>query len=113
MNAKNELAPLVEEMRKCGETLIGMSERLDALFSKVEEKPSAKKSAPKKKATEEPKPTPTLEDVRAICADKSRQGFTAGVKAILTKHGADKLSEVAPEKYEALLAEVEALGNDS
>ena len=53
----------------------------------------------------------TLEDVRAVWADKSRKGFTADVKAILTKHGADKLSEVNPTEYKALLAEVEVLGN--
>ena len=53
----------------------------------------------------------TLEDVRAVCADKSRQGFTAEVKAILTKHGADKLSEVDQAEYKALLAEVEVLDN--
>ena len=82
-----------------------------------EEKAPAKKAASKKKAAEEPKPQPkeekplTLEDVRAVCADKSRKGFTAEVKAILTKHGADKLSEVDQAEYKALLAEVEVLDN--
>ncbi len=52
-----------------------------------------------------------MEDVRAVCAEKSREGFTAEMKEILTKHGADKLSEVDPTEYKALLAEVEALGN--
>lgn len=53
----------------------------------------------------------TLEDVRAVCAEKSRAGFTAEVKAIITKHGADKLSAIKPEEYAAVLAEVEVLGN--
>ena len=55
--------------------------------------------------------TLTLEDVRAVCADKSRSGFTEEVKAILNKHGVEKLSEVNPAEYKALLAEVEVLGN--
>lgn len=84
-----------------------------------EEKAPAKKAAPKKKAANEPKPEPqleeekplTLEDVRAVCADKSRQGFTAEGKAILTKHGADKLSEVDLAEYKSLLVEAEVLGN--
>ena len=55
--------------------------------------------------------TLTLEDVRAVCADKSRSGFTAEVKALLGKHGAEKLSEINPAEYKALLAEVKVLGN--
>ena len=53
----------------------------------------------------------TLEEVRAVCAEKSRAGFTAEVKSIITKHGADKLSVIKPEEYAAVLAEVEVLGN--
>lgn len=53
----------------------------------------------------------TLEEVRAVCAEKSRAVFTAEVKAIITKHGADKLSAIKPEEYAAVLAEVEVLGN--
>ena len=53
----------------------------------------------------------TLEEVRAVCTEKSRAGFTAEVKAIITKHGADKLSAIKPEEYAAVLAEVEVLGN--
>lgn len=58
-----------------------------------------------------PKPTLTIEQVRAVLADKSRHGYTAEVKALLSQHGADKLSDIAPSEYEALLAEAEALGN--
>lgn len=120
MGKVSELSMLVEELRKCGETLVGISEGLADMFSgTAEEKPPVKKAPLKKKAAEEPKLEPqpkeekplTLEDVRAVCADKSRKGFTAEVKAILTKHGADKLSEVDPAEYKALLAEVEVLGN--
>lgn len=120
MGKVSELSMLVDELKKCGEALIGISEGLADMFSgTAEEKPPAKKAAPKKKTAEEPKPEPqpnaekplTLEDVRAVCADKSRKGFTAEVKAILTKHGADKLSEVDQAEYKALLAEVEVLGN--
>lgn len=85
----------------------------------AEGKTTAKKVLQKKKPAEELKPESkqkkekplSLEDVRAVCAEKSREGFTAGVKEILTKHGADKLSEVDTTEYKALLAEVEALGN--
>ncbi len=119
MGKVNELSMLACELRKCGETLVGLSEGLADLFSgsAEEEKQPVKKTAAKKKAAEEPKPEVpeekalTLEDVRAVCADKSRKGFTVDVKAILTKHGADKLSDVNPAEYKTLLAEVEVLGN--
>lgn len=116
MGKVSELSMLALELKKCGEALIGISEGLaDMCSGTAEEKLPAKKAAPKKKTAEEPKPEEekplTLEDVRAVCADKSRKGFTAEVKAILTKHGADKLSEVDPAEYKALLAEVEVLGN--
>lgn len=53
----------------------------------------------------------TLEDVRAICADKACQGYTAQVKAIINQHGVGRLSDVNPVEYKTLLAEVEVLGN--
>ena len=77
-------------------------------------KAAAKKDAAKKDvkpaAGQEPEEKPlTLEEVRAVLAEKSRAGHTAEVKAILNKHGADKLSEIDPAEYRALLAEGEAL----
>ncbi len=48
---------------------------------------------------------PELEDVRKILTEKSRAGFTAEVKELLKKHGANKLSEVNPDDYEALIVE--------
>lgn len=76
---------------------------------KAETKPAGK-SAGKKKAAVEPEEQPlTLEEVRAVLAEKSRAGHTAEVKALLTKHGADKLSDVDPAEYPALLADAEVL----
>lgn len=51
----------------------------------------------------------TLEQVRAVLADKSQAGFTAEVRGILEKHGATKLSQIDPANYAALLADAEAL----
>jgi hypothetical protein len=47
--------------------------------------------------------------VRAVLAEKSRSGHTEEVRALLNKHGADKLSEIDPAEYAALLAEAEVL----
>ena len=59
----------------------------------------------------EPKPAPTLEQVRAVLAEKSRAGHTAGVRELLQKYSANKLSQVDPANYEALLRDAEVIGN--
>ena len=59
---------------------------------------------PEKEANK-PQVTITLEEVRRALAELSRDGFTAQVRELLMKYGAKKLSEVNPDKYEALMQE--------
>ncbi len=68
---------------------------------------TAKKDA-KVTAKQEEKPL-TLEEVRAVLAEKSRSGHTEEVRGLLAKHGADKLSDIDPAEYAALLADAEVL----
>lgn len=70
-------------------------------------KNTAKKDV-KATAKQEEKPL-TLEEVRSVLAEKSRSGHTEEVRGLLNKHGADKLSEIDPAEYAALLAEAEVL----
>lgn len=115
MGKMSELAAELAELKRCGEVLIGISETLTEMFSgadaepaaepKTEEKP-AKNAEKKQKAKEV-----TLAEVRAVLAEKSRQGHTAEVKKLLSRYGADKLSEVDPAKYGELKAEAEVLGD--
>lgn len=77
-------------------------------------KTAAKKDVAKKDAKpaakQEPEEKPlTLEEVRAVLAEKSRSGHTDEVRELLAKHGADKLSGIDPAEYAALLAEAEVL----
>ena len=59
---------------------------------------------------EKPEPKPlTLEQVRAALAQRSSVPDTRQVKALLIKHGADKLSDIDPAGTPALLAEAEVL----
>ena len=51
----------------------------------------------------------TLEDVRKVAADKSRQGFTDEVRSLIQKHGANNLSSVDAAQYSTLLKELEAI----
>ena len=51
----------------------------------------------------------SLEQVRAVLAEKSQAGFTAEVRGLLEKYGAPKLSQIDPANYAALLADAEEL----
>ena len=112
MGKVSELLQLIEELNRCGNTLIDISEELKNLFSGSEEdvRKTEAKTKTAEKASKEEK-TISLEDVRAVMADKSRKGYTAEVKALLTKRGVSKLSDVDAKDYAALLAGVEVIGN--
>ncbi|WP_273234236.1 hypothetical protein [Ileibacterium valens] len=58
---------------------------------------------------EEPKKEISFTDLRALCAGKSRDGFTAKVKELIVSMGANRLSEVEPNRYEELYEKVEDL----
>lgn len=87
---------LAAELAKCGNALIALAAAMTG------QNPEAAEPAT------QPEPIP-LEKVRAVLADKARLGRTAEVKAILQKHGAQKLSDIDPGEYAILLAEAEAL----
>ena len=66
---------------------------------------------PKEEPTPEPPKihTPTLEEVRGILADKASSGFREAVQALIKKHGANRLSDIDPSEYDALIKEARAL----
>jgi len=118
--AKNEMSRIklllnvIKDIRALGDSLQTLA---DAAASDEPKETSDMKSGKEKsilkieetKLTEE-RPF-TLEDVRAVLADKSRQGHTAEIRTLLQKYGANKLSEISPENYPALLAEAKVIGN--
>lgn len=115
MSKMSELSMVLEELRICGETMIRVAEELTEMFSSEKPKKAAKKAAEKVEAVaEEPAAEPVKEysftEVRTILAEKSKAGHTAKIKEILKAHGAEKLSEIAPEEYAGIIAEVEVLG---
>jgi prophage DNA circulation protein len=56
-------------------------------------------------------PKVSLEEVRAVLAEISRSGKMVQVRELIKKYGAEKLTEVDPGAFAALLAEAEALQN--
>lgn len=51
----------------------------------------------------------TLEELRAVLAEKSQAGKQPEVKALITKYGANKLTDVDPTRYKEMLLEAEVL----
>ena len=107
MSKNIDVAQTIEALRTAAAALTDAANSLAEAFTGE----SAEGQPDKPNDPTNPNPTPTLEQVRAVLADKSRRGYTAEVKALLCQHGADKLSEIAPSEFEALLTEAEALGN--
>ena len=105
MGKVNELSQAIDELRRCGDALIGVADSLRELFSGNDAE------AEPQPTVEAAKPALTLEQVRAALAEKSRGGYTAQVRELLIKHGAAKLSDIAPAEYPVLMADAGELGN--
>lgn len=92
-------------LRNLADVLWKIAEAIEA-----SETPESQVPAPAEAPAAEPVAKPvTLEEVRAVLAEKSHDGFTAEVRSLLEKHGASKLSEIDPSRYAALLADAEEL----
>ena len=102
MGKMSELALLLDEFREANRRANELAEEISAMLSGDE--PPAHSQA------EEVKPL-TLEEVRAVLADKSRNGYTEEIRALLKKYGADRLSAIDPANYQALLGDVEELND--
>lgn len=127
MTKKKDISLLIEGFRRISEDFTTLADVLDGKASNEE---TEQASAPVKEAVSNEAPAPeavtekpveeatsaepespayTLQDVRKILADKSRKGYTDRVKAILTAHGAEKLSALPESEYAAVVKEAEAL----
>lgn len=118
MSKMSELATVFDEMTEVGRTLITCGESLLKAAAHVRECFTEDMPA----AAEEPAPvtepvaeTPALkaytkEEVRAILADLSQNGFRNEAKALVRKYSdGGSLTDINPAKYPDLVAEAEAL----
>ena len=71
---------------------------------------STKKKEPDESADqEEPEKPISIEQIRAVLAEKSQSGKQPEVKALITKYGAKKLTDIDPASYRELHKEAEVL----
>ena len=103
MGRISELELAIKDLRSAVATINEVANTLADMFSTTaDEAPDAATPA---------EPQLTLEQVRAVLADKSRMGATAEIRALLQKYGAAKLSGIDPVNYKALVADAEVLGD--
>ena len=102
MSKMAEIAEIINALRDVASSINSIADDLTDMFSYSSKTPEI---APA------PGKAMSLEEVRAILADKSRDGFTAQIRDLLQKYGASKLSEIDPANYKALVADAEVLGN--
>ena len=100
MGKMSELSLLLDEYREANRRASELADEICSLLSGNE--PPAHEKA------EEKKPL-TLEEVRAVLANKSKDGFTEQIRELLKKYGSDRLSGISPTNYQALLEDVEGL----
>ena len=101
MGKMSDLDLQIKELRSCGETILEIANTLAGMFSS-----QAAEDAPPK---EKPKAL-TLEEVRHRMTVIAQAGYSAEVKSLITKYGAQKLSDIDPSQYDELLKEADALG---
>ena len=105
------LLDLIEDVRAVADDLQTIA---DAMAS---DEPTVAEETTEKPVQDEPaeKPEPEkairLEDVRAVLAAKSRDGYGAQVRELIARHGGSKLSDISPSEYGEMLKEAEVFGN--
>lgn len=103
IEAINNTAKALTNLSK---VLVAVAEQTEGIPAKEAVNIPAKKEEKKAASSEE---TVTIEQVRAVLAEKSQAGLTAQVKTLLESFGANKLSAVKPEDYAAVLADAKKL----
>ena len=125
------LVPLIEELSQNLTAIASMlkadtenaapalAEKTQSTQTPEKQSPKSKSSTQKKEAavaadssadsSEESKAVYTIEQVRAVLAEKSQSGLTAQVKDLLQSFGSVKLSGIDPARYGELIEAAKAL----
>lgn len=106
------LLDVIEDIRSLADSLQAVATALGQSDSESAVAPApAPETPPAPAPADLPPKAITLEEVRAVLAEKSHDGYTAEVRDLLQKYGAEKLSGVDPKHYAALLKDAEVLGH--
>ena len=99
---------LTDKLQKVVRDIRSLADSVEAVYTVLTDSlPNEAKETPKLPVKEQL--AISLEQVRGVLADKSRNGHTADVRAIIQKYGVDRLSDIDPKDYAAVLKEAEVL----
>ena len=98
------LLDVVSDMRS-------LADSIEVVCNAMAESDAAPKVVPATKTEPVKEPEIPLEKVRMVLVEKSQLGYTAEVRGIIQKYGADKLSAVDKANYVDILKDAEVLGN--
>ena len=107
MSEQKTKADVTELLLKTADDLTALADSVRALCASLADSPQEE---PKPQLAKKKQSIP-LEKVRGVLAEKSRDGYTAEVRAIIQSFGAERLSEIDPANYEAVLKKAEVLGD--
>ena len=105
MSRTKLLLEVVEDIRSLADSLQTLANAISG--DDVADEASAASIEPVAK----PPVTVTLEQVRAVLAEKSHDGLTEQVRGLLQKYGAQKLSAIASDRYPDLLRDAKELND--
>ena len=114
LDVVEDIRSLAEHLKLVAEDVCSLAESIKVVaevISSNEQPKIAAQTIKKSPPPADPEKVVTLEQVRAVLAEKSQDGLTAEVRALLEKYGAQKLSAVDPKDYAALLKDAEVLGH--
>ena len=114
MSKMSELATVLDEMTEvgrtlitCGESLVKAAAHVRGCFTEDELAP-AEEPVPATEPETAPPKAYTKEEVRAILADLSQNGFRNEAKALVRKYSdGGSLTDIDPANYPDLVAEAE------
>lgn len=105
MSKMKLLLDVVDDMRRLADSLQTVADSIVGNADADDQPDQQPAPQPEKPMS----PVITIDQVRAVLAEKSGQGKTKEVKALLYKYDAGKLSGVKPEDYPALMEEAQKL----
>ena len=103
MNATSDVLGIAIEILSELKALVNS---VDKLIQYIEQ------SQGKQEVKQVPAKTYTFEDVRAILAQKSIDGYREEAKALITKFGGSRLSDIKQEDYAEFIKQAEGIGNE-
>lgn len=81
----------------------------ETIYDPARDEPQAAEAPNEQPTSKQEEATVTFVQLRSRLSEISRAGHTAEVKELISKYGAEKLSDIAEADYAAVLAEAEGL----